>query len=402
MKLAKVGGIAAALEIAAGAARLSLQRARGPGRDRRRGAHRTGDQRSGCQPILLTDSPPSASSRRRSAPARGSIEAGWRSATARASGSSSTRRRSPAASTSRQGPARRAPSSRFIDGASTGHAWTRPTPTPRSPRRWSRSWPAAGAARGVSPGSRSTPLALALWRQPAIEVTVMLDERSAGFFALGTALATGDPAAVLCTSGSAAANLHPAVVEADEAGVPLIVLTADRPPELRGIGAGQTIDQLKLYGDGGALVLRGRDPRSRRRRAAALPLGRLPRVRRGGRRPATGARSPQCPVAGAARAGAGRRRGHRDRPAGARGPRRAAAERGDSLGRRAAARDGRGALRADWRAAPWADRRRAPARPGAGGTACSPRGRHPIPDPGRADFATPPRIARPLAGDLGL
>ncbi len=57
------------------------------------------------------------------------------------------------------------------------------------------------------------------------------------------------PAAVLCTSGSAAANLHPAVIEADEAGVPMIVLTADRPPELRGIGAGQTIDQLKLYGD---------------------------------------------------------------------------------------------------------------------------------------------------------
>ncbi len=101
----------------------------------------------------------------------------------------------------------------------------------------------------VSPGSRSTPLAVALWRQPEIEVTVILDERSAGFFALGTALATGEPAAVLCTSGSAAANLHPAVVEADEAAVPLIVLTADRPPELRDIGAGQTIDQLKLYGD---------------------------------------------------------------------------------------------------------------------------------------------------------
>jgi 2-succinyl-5-enolpyruvyl-6-hydroxy-3-cyclohexene-1-carboxylate synthase len=101
----------------------------------------------------------------------------------------------------------------------------------------------------VSPGSRSTPLALALWRQPSIEVEVVIDERSAGFFALGTALATGVPAAVVCTSGSAAANLHPAVVEADEAGVPLIVLTADRPPELRGIGAGQAIDQIKLYGD---------------------------------------------------------------------------------------------------------------------------------------------------------
>jgi 2-succinyl-5-enolpyruvyl-6-hydroxy-3-cyclohexene-1-carboxylate synthase len=77
---------------------------------------------------------------------------------------------------------------------------------------------------------------------------VILDERSAGFFALGAAQADGRPTVVACTSGSAAANLHPAVVEADEAGVPLVVLTADRPPELRGIGAGQTIDQLKLYG----------------------------------------------------------------------------------------------------------------------------------------------------------
>src|SRR4051795_6696333 len=108
----------------------------------------------------------------------------------------------------------------------------------------------SGVRRAViSPGSRSTPLAVALLREPGIDVTVILDERSAGFFALGTALATGISAAVLCTSGSAAANLHPAVVEADEAGVPMIVLTADRPPELRDVGAGQTIDQLKLYGD---------------------------------------------------------------------------------------------------------------------------------------------------------
>ena len=77
---------------------------------------------------------------------------------------------------------------------------------------------------------------------------MIVDERSAGFYALGAAQASGRPVAVLCTSGTAAANLHPAVCEADEAAVPLIALTADRPPELRGIGAGQTIDQLKLYG----------------------------------------------------------------------------------------------------------------------------------------------------------
>ncbi|HEX3608795.1 MAG TPA: 2-succinyl-5-enolpyruvyl-6-hydroxy-3-cyclohexene-1-carboxylic-acid synthase [Solirubrobacterales bacterium] len=100
----------------------------------------------------------------------------------------------------------------------------------------------------VSPGSRSTPLAVALWRQSEIEVSVIVDERSAAFFALGAAQATGAPVAMLCTSGTAAANYHPAICEADESALPLIALSADRPPELRGVGAGQTIDQIKLFG----------------------------------------------------------------------------------------------------------------------------------------------------------
>jgi 2-succinyl-5-enolpyruvyl-6-hydroxy-3-cyclohexene-1-carboxylate synthase len=100
----------------------------------------------------------------------------------------------------------------------------------------------------VSPGSRSAPLALALWHQPDIRVWVHIDERCAGFFALGLAQQTGQPVAVLTTSGTAGANLHPAVAEASESRTPVVVITADRPPELRGRGAGQTIDQLKLFG----------------------------------------------------------------------------------------------------------------------------------------------------------
>ena len=100
----------------------------------------------------------------------------------------------------------------------------------------------------TSPGSRSTPIVLSLAREPRIRCWSHLDERCAGFFALGVAKASGVPVAVTCTSGSAAANLAPAVIEASQARVPMIVLTADRPPELRDVGAGQTIDQLKLYG----------------------------------------------------------------------------------------------------------------------------------------------------------
>src|SRR5437762_2963252 len=100
----------------------------------------------------------------------------------------------------------------------------------------------------VSPGSRSAPLARALWNQPGIQTWVHVDERCSGFFALGLAQQTGQPVAVLTTSGTAAANLHPAVAEASESRTPLIVITADRPPELRARGAGQTIDQLGLFG----------------------------------------------------------------------------------------------------------------------------------------------------------
>jgi 2-succinyl-5-enolpyruvyl-6-hydroxy-3-cyclohexene-1-carboxylate synthase len=100
----------------------------------------------------------------------------------------------------------------------------------------------------TSPGSRCTPIVLSLVREPRITCWSHIDERCAGFFALGAAKASGRPVVLTCTSGTAAANFAPAVIEAHQARVPLIVLTADRPPELRDVGAGQTIDQLKLYG----------------------------------------------------------------------------------------------------------------------------------------------------------
>jgi len=100
----------------------------------------------------------------------------------------------------------------------------------------------------ISPGSRSTPLAISADRTPGLRSWVGLDERAASFFALGLAKATRRPVAMLCTSGTAAANYLPAVVEAHYSHVPLLLLTADRPPELRDWGAGQTIEQPFLYG----------------------------------------------------------------------------------------------------------------------------------------------------------
>lgn len=118
---------------------------------------------------------------------------------------------------------------------------------------WADAFVAHLAAAGlvhvvIAPGARSAPLALACLRRPELSCHVITDERSAGFFALGIGRATGFPAAVLCTSGTAAANLLPAVMEANLAGVPLLVLTADRPAGACGWGANQTVDQTRLYG----------------------------------------------------------------------------------------------------------------------------------------------------------
>ena len=118
----------------------------------------------------------------------------------------------------------------------------------------------------ISPGSRSTPLTLTFARTDRIETWTRLDERSAAFFALGLAKESCKPVVLICTSGTAAANYLPAVIEANWSETPLIVLTANRPPELRGWGAGQTIDQTNIYG-------------SNVRWFAELPIGTEPDVR---------------------------------------------------------------------------------------------------------------------------
>ena len=108
----------------------------------------------------------------------------------------------------------------------------------------------AGGVRHVClcPGSRSTPIAIAVHRHPALQTWIHLDERSCAYFALGLAKVRREPVAIVCTSGTAALNFAPAVAEAALSGLPLVVLTADRPAELRGVGANQTVDQVNLFG----------------------------------------------------------------------------------------------------------------------------------------------------------
>ena len=123
-----------------------------------------------------------------------------------------------------------------------------PTADPHAASAWCRALFAQLRASGVdyvsiSPGSRSTPLTVAADLTPGLDVSGHLDERAGGFFALGLAKAARRPVALICTSGTAAANLLPSVVEANLSGVPLLLLTADRPPELRDCGAGQGIDR---------------------------------------------------------------------------------------------------------------------------------------------------------------
>ncbi len=141
----------------------------------------------------------------------------------------------------------------------------------------------------LCPGSRSTPLALACVERGELTLHVRIDERSAAFFAIGRALVTSTPVAIVVTSGTAAAELHAAVCEADQANVPLLVVTADRPPELHGVGAPQTIDQRHLFG---TTVRRYEEPGVARAEAAGTWRDLANRLWRA----ANGVRGPRGPV----------------------------------------------------------------------------------------------------------
>ena len=176
-------------------------------------------------------------------------------------------------------------------------------------------WVRAGIRHAViAPGSRSTPLTLALAADGRLRLHVVLDERSAGFVALGLGLGTGWPAVVVTTSGTASVELHPAVVEAHHAGVALIAVTADRPPELQGVGAPQTVHQAGLFGsavrwaaepgvadmdDRGLLAVPRRPGPSGRRRRESVGPGRSISTWRSASRSSVG-RRPCRPVGPAA------------------------------------------------------------------------------------------------------
>ena len=165
----------------------------------------------------------------------------------------------------------------------------------------------------VSPGSRSTALAMAAYeleqRRPQdLRVYVDIDERGAAFLGLGLAKASGRPVALVCTSGTALANYYPAVIEAETSRVPLIVLSGDRPPQLQGLGAPQTTDQLKAYGSHVRSFRAMPTPRGPRSRYRLCPPG---GSRGGARRAWPDGYAGSLPRAGAGEGGVARARGDR-------------------------------------------------------------------------------------------
>src|SRR3979411_3308946 len=175
----------------------------------------------------------------------------------------------------------------------------------------------------VSPGSRSAPIAMALQRHPRIKVLMHIDERSGSLFGVGLAKATNKPVVLLCTSGTAAAEFHAAVVEASYSRTPLIVITADRPPELQGAGANQSIDQQRLYGTAVRWFF---DPGAPVELPNAARLSRRPAAGAGGAAARAGPPTPS--VRGASGAQAGSRAGGDRRGGAVRDPRPVAADLG--------------------------------------------------------------------------